>query len=140
MKITQRTLIQILRNIGYKENTSFRHGSMGSGFYIQHRQWVEDCNTGLQEPQYGRKWYISQHCCISEIVQTALMAIIAFEEHEVREHFTYFGEKVYGPHIAVNMLATVSRQKDVRLVKGSAREEPLKKFSENFRTSPPGIH
>jgi len=114
MRITQRVLIQILGNIGYKEHTGFQHGFMGAGFFIQHWQQVKDCNTGLQEPQFGRKWYISQHCCISEIVQTALTAIIAFEEHEVREHFKYKGAVPFGPHIAIGALCVAAQSKDKR--------------------------
>lgn len=33
----------------------------------------------------GRKWFLSPHMCKSEVVQTAFMAIMAYNEHELRE-------------------------------------------------------
>lgn len=122
--INQRILIQILDNIEYKPMTGFRHGWMGDGFYIQHWQQVpcaEDPEGPPEAPHYGRKWYISKHMCISEIVQTALAAIIMYEEHEVREFFKYKGQRPFGPHVDVDALIDAGQFKDVRDDKSAAK-------------------
>ncbi len=53
----------------------------------------------------GRKWVISPHATKSEIVQTALKAVLTAEEHEAREHFKYRGRAIFGPHYDVDFLA-----------------------------------
>lgn len=53
----------------------------------------------------GRKWLISRHSTKSEVVQTAFKAVMTFEEHEIRESFTYKGERIFGPHFDVDFLA-----------------------------------
>lgn len=115
--ISQRVVIQILANVTYtcRQNTGFTHGHMGDGYYIQHWQQIDCANTGeMGPPHTGRKWYISKYMTTSEIVQTALMAILAYEEHEVRERFHYKGERPFGPHVDVEALLDASNYKDVR--------------------------
>lgn len=53
----------------------------------------------------GRKWQLSYHMTKSEIVQTALAAVLAAVEHEAREHFLYKGLAIFGPHMNVDQLA-----------------------------------
>lgn len=55
--------------------------------------------------QTGRKWFLSFHMCKNEIVNTAFKAILAAEEHEVRERFRYRDQVIYGPHFDVDALA-----------------------------------
>lgn len=55
----------------------------------------------------GRKWLISDHMTISEIVQTCLKAILAAEEHEAREFFTFRGCPVFSPHLDVTALSQI---------------------------------
>lgn len=55
----------------------------------------------------GRKWQLSQHMTDSEIVQTALLALITWAEHEVRESFEYRGEAIFAPHFDVDDLVTL---------------------------------
>jgi hypothetical protein len=62
--------------------------------------------------QYGRKWLISRHMPKSEIVLTALKAVITAEEHEAREAFRYQGVRIFGPHIDVDKLVELARYKD----------------------------
>lgn len=67
--------------------------------------------------QKGRKWYVSPHSTRSEVVQTALLAILTAEEHEARETFRYKGAKIFGPHIDVDFLVEsvkVKRNLDIR--------------------------
>ena len=99
----------IVSKIGYKPNTDFRIGLMGDGWFIQHYQVIADCkeSKGTPTEQRGRKFYISPHMTDSEVIQTCLLAVLLFEEHEAREWFTYNGKEIYGPHIDIS-------QKDVR--------------------------
>lgn len=60
--------------------------------------------TGIPYPWKGRKWLLSQHMTRSEVVQTALMAVLAATEHEARERFRYRGHAIFGPHFAVERL------------------------------------
>jgi hypothetical protein len=55
--------------------------------------------------QNGRKWYVSEHACDSEIVMTGLAALLAWFEHEVREAYTFDGVRPGNPHWDVNDLA-----------------------------------
>ena len=52
----------------------------------------------------GRKWFLSHHMTESEVVQTALAAVLAFVEHEAREGFEWHGRKIFGPHFDVKQL------------------------------------
>lgn len=117
--ISQRVLIQILGAIMYKPwcvDSGFKHGSMGNGWYIQHWQMLRDCNSdnAAESEQRGRKWYISKHATVSEVVQTAFAAILAFEEHEARESFEYRGQRLFGPHIDINAHMRASHEVEKR--------------------------
>ena len=120
--ITQRVLHQTLADISYKDChdgfdrvvSGFRYGRMGDGFFIQHWQMLPDCNTGVEEEQRGRKWYISSHASVGELVQSALMAVLVFEEHEAREGFEFRGRRLYGPHINISALYSASQEKERR--------------------------
>ena len=45
-----------------------------------------------------RKWLLSEHMTVSEIVQTAFKMILTAEEHEVREKFKYKNQAIFGPY------------------------------------------
>lgn len=62
----------------------------------------------------GRKWWLSRHMTLSEVVRTAFMALQAYEEHELREAFRFDGALVFGPHLSVEALRAVSRHEDRR--------------------------
>lgn len=101
-------VVALLDLIEYKGGSGWRVGTMGHGTYIQHYQFLPDCTSeeypDTAEKQHGRKWYISPHATRSEILQTALAAVLAFEEHEARECFRFRGNRLYGPHIAFEAL------------------------------------
>src|SRR5258708_5406117 len=61
----------------------------------------------VDHPVSGRKWRLSTHMTKGEIVQTALLAVIQAQEHEIREHFLYKGKAIFGPHYDVDVLATL---------------------------------
>jgi len=55
----------------------------------------------------GRRWPLSLHMTKSEIVQTALLAVLTAEEHETREAFHFRGRAVFGPHFDCELLVTL---------------------------------
>ena len=61
-----------------------------------------DVVSGKMEMQSCRKWYLSAHSTTSEIVRTAWKAVLAAEEHEAAEKFTYKGVQVENPHLDVD--------------------------------------
>lgn len=79
-------------------------GEMGNGYYLQHQYYGTDSVAGGDRLCKGRKWYISPHSCKSEIVLTALKAVITNAEHEARESFKYKGKAIFGPHMNVDKL------------------------------------
>jgi hypothetical protein len=98
-----------LSDIRYKD-WEFQIGTDGDRHYLQ----VSFEADG--DIQKGRKWFLSPHMTKSEVIQTALKAVLTAEEHEVREHFTYAGKAVFGPHIDVDALYEACTQVDIRKV------------------------
>jgi hypothetical protein len=82
--------------------------------YLQIQFEAINNDTGLTELQKCRKWLISKHMTSSEVVLTAWMAVQAAILHEAREHFTYKGKRIFGPHIDVDALASVADTTDAR--------------------------
>ncbi len=73
-------------------------------------EFDEPCNvTGQPAVQRSRKWKLSPHMTRSEIVQTALKALLTALEHEAREQFLYKGQPIFGPHFDVEALHLVCR-------------------------------
>jgi hypothetical protein len=63
------------------------------------------CNvSGEPATQRSRKWRLSTFMTVSEIVQTAFLAVLTAMEHEVREQFLYAGRPIFGPHFDVQKL------------------------------------
>jgi hypothetical protein len=58
----------------------------------------------------GRKWRLSPHMTKGEIVQTAFMACLAWEEHECREAFRYKDQPVFSPHYNIESLVRLCEQ------------------------------
>lgn len=61
---------------------------------------------------YCRKWRISIRMTKSEIVQTAFLAILTAEEHEIRENFKYKGRAIFGPHFDIDKLVEIYDNKN----------------------------
>lgn len=93
----------ILGLVQFKEHT-FHVGEMGNGFYLQVQYMDTDVDTGKEEKQHGRKWYVSRFATRSEIVQTAFKAVLTSQEHIAREFFLYKGKRIFGPHYDVDKL------------------------------------
>lgn len=99
---------EILSNITCLDY-NFLVDAMGGGFYIQAYYYEPCTQTGKEEIQKTRKWYVSSHATKSEIVQTVLKAVITSMEHRAREWFLYKGERVYGPHFDVEALVEIAK-------------------------------
>lgn len=100
--------IRILKDVQYKDGWSF-FVSGAPDFYLQVRL------TDAEGKKYtGRKWRLSNFMTRSELVQTALGAILACEEHETREAFRWRGRAIFGPHFDVHALWLASEYKEVR--------------------------
>ena len=84
------------------------------GVYLQVRATTADATTGESLEWGGRKWRLSVHMTKSEIVQTALMAVLAAVEHEARERFLYKGKPIFGPHHDVDALVGICERRDAR--------------------------
>lgn len=101
-------LRSLCARIDYKPLWFLHTGNMGTGFVMQWRFEGYCHRTGRQMMMHCRKWYISQHACPSEVVQTALLAAIQAEEHEARERFRFDGVSVYAPHLNVKDLVPLA--------------------------------
>lgn len=108
----------ILSAIELTDGGSYEFSALEEGehLFLRYREYAQD--SFKQVPQWlwqsGRRWYVSRHATESEVVQTALLAVLQFREHEVREHFRYNGARCFGPHIAVEALCSVAGKRDLR--------------------------
>lgn len=60
------------------------------------------------EEWHGRKFYLSDHMTVDEIVKTAYLAFKLAVEHEVMEGFTHQGVVVFNPHAHFEALKIAS--------------------------------
>lgn len=104
---------RVLESVHYL-NRCFRVTEYMGVAYLQVIWRGPDSETGLDAEQHSRKWQLSYHMTRSEIVQTALKAVLTAEEHEVRENFRYRGKAIFGPHFDVDQLVEIMPNKDVR--------------------------
>jgi hypothetical protein len=92
------------------------------GIYLQVRDDSGTCNeTGKAKSWGGRKWRLSEHMTETEIVKTALNAVLAAVTHEALETFKYEGVDIFNPHISVGSLMELrlNRKLDARREPGS---------------------
>jgi hypothetical protein len=82
-------------------------GLDGERFFIQVEDPVGTDNfTGEPLPWKSRKWFVSPHMCVSEVVRTCYKAVQNAMEHELDERFTYCGVAIYDPHRNVDLLVS----------------------------------
>lgn len=105
-----------LEQVSYP-GASFEVGGSPTAQWLQVRISVSDSETGAETVFQGRKWLLSAHMTRSEVVQTALKAVLAAVEHEARENFRYKGRAIYGPHFDCEALVELHKHgvPDVRL-------------------------
>lgn len=102
--------VGVLREVRYKDwqfRISHATGAVGFLLSVQFKD-ADGCVWN------GRKWYVSPYMTRSEIVQTALKAVLTAEEHEAREQFTYKGKAIFGPHLDVEKLVDQAEEIEVR--------------------------
>ncbi len=113
--ITTQQMQDILALVDYKTDWAFHIGVMGTGDIIVSTYMQVQFIAG-GETWRGRKWLLSPHMTEGEVVQTALMACLAAEEHEAREAFRYKGKALFGPHLSLQALLQVADDVAVRAV------------------------
>lgn len=97
----------------------------GDGYLLQLQYNDLDVETGRMERQHGRKWYVSPYSTKSEIVRSVLKACLTSMEHITREHFTFRGQRIFGPHLDVDNLVELAKTRKLKL----ERRDPLPKKS-----------
>jgi hypothetical protein len=107
-------LRETIAELSYKD-WQFRVGKDGIGlWFLQVVATSFDVLTDEPLRWSGRKWRMSMHMTKSEIVQTALKAVLAAEEHEAREHFMFRGRAIFGPHLSIEGLWLLAPNQDRR--------------------------
>lgn len=104
----------ILGDLKYKDWEFRLSGNDAGPLYLQVRFVAPNNTTGTLESWSGRKWCISCHMTKSEVVLTALKAVLTAEEHEAREQFLYRGKAIFGPHLDVDCLFEQAEKLDAR--------------------------
>lgn len=77
------------------------------GVHLQAYYTEPNVITGVEEEQRTRKWLLSPHMTDSEIVLTAFKCCLTSMEHRTREHFTYRGSRIFGPHFDIEDLVEI---------------------------------
>jgi hypothetical protein len=120
MVLTLKTLKAIIAKIKYKD-WKFVLQSKGDGFLIQPTFWGPDIKTGKLELQKCRKWYVSSHACLAEVVRTMYAAVESAEFHEFQERFKFNGEAIFSPHLNPKSLSDLIKSNGLGI---SVREGP----------------
>src|SRR6266436_7796266 len=107
MKLKQ--VKEIVSCLRYKDWWFFIRTRKGE-MYLQVEFVARDSGSGPAAMQKGRKWFVSKHATESELVFTALKAVLTAEEHEAREEFRYLGRAIVNPHISVKTLWRVAKR------------------------------
>jgi hypothetical protein len=107
-------LRKTLTAVQYK-NWRFIPIRVGSQMYLQVAFIAPDSVTKKPAIQRGRKWFVSKHATHSEVIFTALKAVLTAEEHEAREQFLYHGRAIANPHIDVRELWSVAIKTEERI-------------------------
>lgn len=105
-----------LRDIRYKNGWRFIIGSESNGYFHEPevlclQVLFQAPDSRLVEPlseHQGRKWLLHQGMTKNELVQTALMAVLAIEEHEAREQFLYRDLPIFCPHHNIDHLHLIT--------------------------------
>ena len=101
-------ITEILNSVEYKKGFSFIVGDD----YIQLKESTICNRTGEPYLSKGRKWKWSEFMTKSEVVTTALKAVLQYEEHEARENFKYKGLSIFDPHYDVDSLWELRSKED----------------------------
>lgn len=106
------TIQQIRKTLSQVKFSGFlflvHDGTEGKPSYLQAKFEAPCSISGKWEIQHTRKWLLSPHMTTSEVVQTAFKCVLTCVEHEAREHFTYKGQAIFGPHFDVEALVELA--------------------------------
>lgn len=80
----------------------------GGRLYYQVHAMRPDTYTGDFGEGSGGKAYLSPHMIEDELVQLAWGLFQSYVIHEAREGFTYYGKRIYGPHLKVARLLEIA--------------------------------
>lgn len=119
--LTDQQIFDILYDIKFRDwdivlrwDEPFENQDGRSRPYIQVQFDAPDAVTGEVGRQHCRKWMLSPHMTATEIVRTALKAILAAVEHEALEDFKYKGVAIHNPHTDVESLVKAATEVEVR--------------------------
>lgn len=104
---------KILSRLRYR-NWSFEAEERAHELFVRVSFPAADLVSGREEQQHGRRWLVSRHSTVSEVIQTAFLAVKTAEEHELREQFRYRGRMIFGPHFDAEALHEIAHRLDVR--------------------------
>jgi hypothetical protein len=102
---------EFIKQVQFRDWT-FVVESDGPSFYLQVVFNAPDLTTGKVENWTSRKWRLSAYMTKSELVATALKAVLTAVEHEAREAFLYQGHAIFGPHHDVDSLVELVKRTD----------------------------
>lgn len=110
----------VLARVAY-EKWRFRVGQDGDRCFLQVR-FDAPSNTLGGEPvvQHGRKWFLSPHMTDSEVVGTALKAVLTAVEHEAREKFKYRDRAIFGMHFDIERLVELAGEDHAAAKRGES--------------------
>lgn len=80
----------------------------GDRVYIQAHFTALCTHTGVKQDWHGRKWYLSEHMTVDEIIKTCYAAFKTAVEHEVMESFKVDGIILFNPHLNYERLLEIS--------------------------------
>lgn len=82
----------------YDKRAGYKPPFAEKGLVLWIEDWVINVNTGKSGRQVGRRWAVDPTLDEDSLVRLAFQALLAFEEHETREFFTFKGKRVCDPH------------------------------------------
>lgn len=72
------------------------------GYFVRVYYREADVVDGVEDYQWGRRWYVEPNSTPGQIAQTCFKAVLTSLEHRAREHFLYRGKPVLQPHMDVD--------------------------------------
>lgn len=103
MRFTE--ILEVLSNITYQDFDLVAE-PVGDGNHVVYVRHMEtDHVSGERKVFKGRRWFVHSDMDKSDLVRTCFAAVLAWQEHEIREEFTYKGADIFNPHFDVDVLA-----------------------------------
>jgi hypothetical protein len=100
----------VMHNIDLASDFHIEAGRDGGRIFVEIVCYRPDVMTGEWGYGHGGKRYLPGMPTRDTVVKTIFGAYLAYVEHEARETFKYKGKRIFGPHIAIDALASVADQ------------------------------